>query len=78
MSLTELVRILEMSIPGVGFAEERGAVIAHDNEYKLIELDNYFFKSVPIYKETSKKCISEKPAGGGGSKNRSSQPERSS
>jgi hypothetical protein len=28
---------LEMSIPGVGFAAERGEAIAHDNKYQLME-----------------------------------------
>ncbi len=37
MSLTDLARDLEMSIPGVGFAVERGEAIAHDNKYQLME-----------------------------------------
>jgi hypothetical protein len=37
MSLTDLARELEMSTPGVGFAVERGEVIAHDNKYQLME-----------------------------------------
>jgi len=37
MSLRELAGRLEMSAPGVGFAVERGEVIAHRNSHKLIE-----------------------------------------
>jgi putative transposase len=37
MSLTDLARDLEMSIPGVGFAVERRASIAYDNNYQLME-----------------------------------------
>lgn len=37
VSLTDLARTLEMSIPGVGFAVERGQAIAHDNKYQLRE-----------------------------------------
>jgi len=37
MSLRELASRLEMSGPGVGFAVERGAAIANENGYKLIE-----------------------------------------
>ena len=37
MSLTDVARTLEMSIPGVGFAVERGQAIAHDNKYQLTE-----------------------------------------
>jgi len=36
MSLTDLARHLEMSVPEVGFAVERGEAIAQDNAYKLI------------------------------------------
>jgi len=37
MSLTDLARDLEMSIPGVGFAVERCEAIADDNRYQLME-----------------------------------------
>ena len=37
MSLTDLARDLEMSLPGVGFAVETGKAIAHDNKYQLME-----------------------------------------
>jgi len=37
ISLTDLARTLEMSIPGVGFAVERGEAIAHENKYQLME-----------------------------------------
>jgi hypothetical protein len=37
MSQRELARRLEMSGPGVGFAVERGAAIARENNYSLIE-----------------------------------------
>ena len=37
MSLTDLARELDMTTPGVGFAAERGGVIAHDNKYQLME-----------------------------------------
>jgi len=36
MSLTDLARALEMSIPGVGYAVERGEAIVQDNKYQLI------------------------------------------
>jgi hypothetical protein len=39
MSLTDLARHLEMSVPGVGFAVERGKAITHDNKYQLMERD---------------------------------------
>lgn len=37
MSQRELARRLEMSGPGVGFAVERGAAIARENNYSLLE-----------------------------------------
>jgi len=37
MSLIDLARHLEMSVPGVGFAVEKGEPIAHDKKYKLME-----------------------------------------
>jgi chromosomal replication initiation ATPase DnaA len=36
MSLTDLARELEMSIPGVGYAVEKGESIVQDNKYQLI------------------------------------------
>jgi len=36
MSLTDLARELEMSIPGVGYAVEKGETIVQDNKYQLI------------------------------------------
>lgn len=36
MSLTDLARALEMSIPGVGYSVERGEAIVRDNKYQLI------------------------------------------
>jgi hypothetical protein len=36
MSLADLARELEMSIPGIGYTVERGETIAHDNKYQLI------------------------------------------
>jgi len=37
MSLRELARGLEMSLPAVGYAVERGQTIARENEYHLID-----------------------------------------
>ena len=37
MSLTDLARELDMSIPGVGFAVERGEAIAQRNKYQLMD-----------------------------------------
>ncbi|MFO8164685.1 MAG: hypothetical protein R6T98_09145, partial [Desulfatiglandales bacterium] len=37
MSLTDVAGYLEMSIPGVGFAAERGEAIAHHHNYQLTE-----------------------------------------
>jgi putative transposase len=37
MSLTDLARELDMSTPGVGFAVERGELIAHVNKFQLVE-----------------------------------------
>jgi hypothetical protein len=34
--LADLARELEMSIPGIGYAVERGESIAQDNRYRLI------------------------------------------
>jgi chromosomal replication initiation ATPase DnaA len=36
MSLADLGRAFEMSIPGIGYAVERGELLAHDNKYQLI------------------------------------------
>jgi hypothetical protein len=36
MSLADLARELEMSIPGIGYTVERGETIARDNKYQLI------------------------------------------
>jgi len=36
MSVPDLARELEMSIPGVGYAVERGETIVQDNKYQLI------------------------------------------
>jgi hypothetical protein len=36
------------SMPGVGYAVERGQIIAQDNNYRLMHGVIYFFKSVPI------------------------------
>ena len=36
MPLADLAREFEMSVPGIGYAVERGEVIAHDNKYQLI------------------------------------------
>lgn len=36
MSLTDLARHLEMSVPGLGYTVERGEAIAQDNKYQLI------------------------------------------
>jgi hypothetical protein len=37
ISLTELAKHLEITVPGVGCAVERGLAIARDNKYQLIE-----------------------------------------
>jgi len=37
ISLTELARRLEISVPGVGYSVERGEIIALENDYQLIE-----------------------------------------
>lgn len=37
MSLADLARELGMSMPGVGYAVERGKIIAQDNNYRLID-----------------------------------------
>jgi len=37
VSLTELARRLNISIPGVGYSVERGEIIARENDYQLIE-----------------------------------------
>jgi putative transposase len=37
ISLTELAKYLEITVPGVGCAVERGQAIAPDNKYQLIE-----------------------------------------
>jgi len=37
MLLTDVAGYLEMSIPGVGFAVERGEAIAHHHNYQLTE-----------------------------------------
>jgi hypothetical protein len=37
MSLTDLAKNLEMTVPGIGSAIERGEAIAHDNKYQLME-----------------------------------------
>jgi hypothetical protein len=36
MSLSDLARVLEMSIPGFGYAVEKGKIIVQDNKYQLI------------------------------------------
>ena len=36
MSLADLGRAFEMSIPGIGYAVEKGETLAHDNKYQLI------------------------------------------
>jgi len=36
MSLIDLARELELSIPGVGYAVEKGETIVQDNKYQLI------------------------------------------
>jgi hypothetical protein len=36
MSLTDLAVELAMSIPGVGYVEERGEAIVKDNGYELV------------------------------------------
>ena len=38
MSLTEIARRLGISVSGVGYSVERGAIIARENNYRLIEL----------------------------------------
>jgi len=35
MSLSDLARELEMSIPGIGYAVEKGKIIVQDNKYQL-------------------------------------------
>ncbi len=35
MSLTDLARELEMGIPGVGYAVEKGETIVQDNKYQI-------------------------------------------
>jgi len=37
MALTDMAKDLEMSVPGVGYAVERGQAIAHDNKYQLTD-----------------------------------------
>jgi hypothetical protein len=37
ISLTELARRLEISVPGVGYSVERGEAIARENNYRLID-----------------------------------------
>ncbi|OEU83214.1 MAG: hypothetical protein BA865_04075 [Desulfobacterales bacterium S5133MH4] len=37
MSLTDLARRLGISIPGVGYAMERGEAIARDKNYQLVD-----------------------------------------
>jgi len=37
MSLTDLARHLGSSVPGVGYAVERGESIARDNNYQLVD-----------------------------------------
>jgi len=37
MSLTDLARHLGSSVPGVGYAVERGEAIARDNNYQLVD-----------------------------------------
>jgi len=37
ISLTELARRLELSVPGIGYSVSRGEKIAHENDYELIE-----------------------------------------
>ncbi len=37
MSLTDLARHLGISIPGIGYAVERGEAIARDNNYQLVD-----------------------------------------
>jgi len=37
ISLTELVRSLGLSVPGVGYAVQRGKLIARENDYQLLE-----------------------------------------
>ena len=36
VSLTELARRLNMSVPGVGYSVTRGEIIARENDYRLI------------------------------------------
>jgi hypothetical protein len=36
-TLTELARHLGISVPGVGYAVERGEAISRDNNYQLIQ-----------------------------------------
>ena len=37
VSLTELARHLNISVPGVGYSVDRGESIARENDYRLIE-----------------------------------------
>jgi len=37
ISLTELARRLNISIAGVGYSVDRGAIIAQENKYQLFE-----------------------------------------
>jgi len=37
MSLTDLARYLGISVPGVGYAVERGEAIARDSNYQLVD-----------------------------------------
>ena len=49
MSLTDLARELEMSIPGVGYAVEKGETIVQDNKYQLIgEIYFIFLRMSPF------------------------------
>jgi len=36
MSLSDLARVLEMSIPGVGYAVDKGKITVQDNKYQLV------------------------------------------
>ena len=49
MSLIDLARELEMSIPGVGYAVEKGETIIQDNKYQLIgEIYFIFLRMSPL------------------------------
>jgi REP element-mobilizing transposase RayT len=47
ISLTDLAKLLKLSVPGVGYSVERGESVARENGYQLVERLSQNLKGIP-------------------------------